>query len=126
VKQADEQEKQDRADRGIDDGGNDTRAEMNPELRQEQTCNEGANDTHNEVTDKAEAGPLDDLAREPARSDTDNQYDEQIFARYVHVCVPASGRQAVATQAAIVATRDGGDCAKLIRRPWFARRSLHL
>jgi len=126
VNQADEQEKQDRADRGIDDGGNDARTEMDPELRQEPTRNEGADDPHDEVTDKAETGPLDDLAREPAGSDTDNQYDEQIFARYVHVCVPAIGRQAVATLAAIVAARDDGDCAKLIRRPWFARRSLHL
>lgn len=91
MKQADEQEKQDRANRGIDDGRNDARTEMDSELRQEPARNEGAYDSHDEVADEAKAGPLDDLAREPAGSDTDNQYDEKIFARYVHVCVPAIG-----------------------------------
>ena len=79
--QTDEHEKQYRANRGLNDCRDDARTEMDPELRKDPARNEGAYDPHDEVADEAKAGAPDDLAREPAGGDADNQYDEKAFAR---------------------------------------------
>lgn len=77
---ADEHEKEYRANRGCKDGRDDARTEMDPELRKCPACDERPGYSHDEVTDEAKACTLDDLAREPAGSDADNQYDEKAFA----------------------------------------------
>jgi len=92
VDQADEHEKQYRANRGVDDCRNDARTEMDSELRKYPAGHEGSRNSHDEVANEAKSCTLDDLAREPAGGDADGQYDEKTFARYVHLCVPAIGR----------------------------------
>ena len=78
--QADEHEKQYRANRGLNDCRDDARTEMDPELRKDPACDEGACYSHDEISDGAKACTPDDLAREPAGGDADNQYDEKAFA----------------------------------------------
>jgi hypothetical protein len=74
--QADEHEKQYCAKRGLNDCRDDARAEMDPELRKDPGRDEGACYSHDEIADGAKACAPDDLAREPAGGDADNQYDE--------------------------------------------------
>src|ERR1700682_5254317 len=67
------------ANRRIDDRGDETGAEMDAEARQQPIADERADDADQEIADEAKAGPLDDLTRQPAGDETDEQYDEQTF-----------------------------------------------
>ncbi len=78
--QAKEHEKQYRAKRGLNDCRDDARTEMDSKLRKDPARNEGACDAHDEIADEAKACTPDDLAREPAGGDADNQYDEKALA----------------------------------------------
>jgi hypothetical protein len=80
LKQPDEHEKQHCANRGCNDFRDDARTEVDPKLRKYPARNEGPCDSHDEIADQAQPCTLDDLAREPASSDADNQYDEKSFA----------------------------------------------
>ena len=80
VNQPDEQEKQHCAKRGCNDFRDDARTEMDPRLRKYPARNEGPYYSHDEIADQAQPCTLDDLAREPASSDADSQYDEKSFA----------------------------------------------
>ena len=42
---------------------------------------------------KSEAGPLHDLAGEPAGNEADKQYDQQAFARHVHLVTSRFARE---------------------------------
>jgi len=53
--QADDQEKQYRANRGLNDCRDDARTEMDPELRKDPACDEGACYSHDEIADGAKA-----------------------------------------------------------------------
>jgi hypothetical protein len=57
---------------------------MDPKLWKYPARNEGPRDSYDEITDEAQARALDDLARQPAGRNTDSQYDEKAFTRYVH------------------------------------------
>jgi hypothetical protein len=53
---------------------------MDPKLRKYPARNEGPRYSHDKIAEQAQAGTLDDLAREPAGGDADGQYDEKSFA----------------------------------------------
>ena len=80
MNQPDQQEKQHRANRGFNDFRDDARTEMDSKLRKYPARNEGPRYTHDEIAEQAQACTLDDLAREPASGDADNQYNEKSFA----------------------------------------------
>jgi hypothetical protein len=58
---------------------------VDTELRQEPTCNEGSDDSDDEVADQPEAGTLYDLTGEPSCNDADHDYHEKTFTRHVHL-----------------------------------------
>ena len=58
---------------------------MDTELRKQPTPNEGAYDPNDEVTYNPKPGPLNYLAGKPSGNEADYQYDQETFARYVHV-----------------------------------------
>src|SRR5260370_28662371 len=74
----------DGADGRRDDGRNDAGAEVNSQLWQQPTADEGANDADADIGDKAVAGAADDLAGKPSRDQTDQQNDENRFIRHAH------------------------------------------
>src|SRR5690349_23767836 len=78
--QPDDQEQQYRTDRGRNDRRDNARTEVDPKLRKCPARNEGAHYSHDEIADEAEARALDDLARQPAGGDADDQYDEKAFS----------------------------------------------
>jgi len=53
---------------------------MDSKLRKYPARYEGPHYSHDKIADEAEARTLDDLAREPAGGDADDQYDEKAFA----------------------------------------------
>jgi hypothetical protein len=71
AKEAHNEQKQYGTDRGVDDGTDQSRTEMDPELGQQPASDKGAHDPDNEVAKKSEAGPLNDLASEPACNEAD-------------------------------------------------------
>jgi hypothetical protein len=60
---------------------------MDSELRKCPARNKRPRDSHDEIANEAEAGALNDLAGKAAGDDADNQYNEETFAGYVHLCV---------------------------------------
>jgi len=83
--QPDDQQQYQRSDDGIDDRRNDTRAEVDTELRKQPTPDEGADDPDEEVADNPKAGALNNLTSKPSGNDADEQYDQKTFTRDVHV-----------------------------------------
>ena len=63
------------------------------ELGQQPASDKGAQDSDDEVADESEAGPLHDLAGEPAGNEADKQYDQQAFARHVHLVTSRFARE---------------------------------
>ena len=70
-----------------------TGPEMDAELGQQPATNKGAQDSDDKIADESEAGPLHDLAGEPAGNEPDKQYDQQAFARHVHVVTSRLARE---------------------------------
>jgi hypothetical protein len=65
-------------------------AEVEVELRNEPTANEGACDSHEEVVENPEPGAPHDLASQPSGNEADQQYDQETFTRHVHLrCLQA-------------------------------------
>jgi len=83
--QAHDEQEQYGTDGRVDDRTDQSGPEMDPELGQQPASKEGAQDSDDKVADESEAGPLHDLAGEPAGNEADKQYNQQAFARYVHV-----------------------------------------
>ena len=81
----DDQQQQQRANGGVDSRQDDARTEVEAELRNEPTANEGACDSHEEVAENPEPGALHDLASQPSGNEADQQYDEQTLTRHVHL-----------------------------------------
>jgi hypothetical protein len=75
----DEQEYQ-RPDRRVDDRRYDTNAKVNTELGQQPVADEGAYDPDEEIPNDSEPGASYDLARQPSRDETDQQYDKETLA----------------------------------------------
>jgi hypothetical protein len=66
---------------------------MDPELRQQPASEKGTQNSDDKVADQSEAGPLHDLAGEPAGNDADKQYDQQAFARHMHLVTSRFARE---------------------------------
>src|ERR1022692_4190820 len=76
----DNYEQQDGADRGVEDLAHHTSAERKAEPREQPARDEGADDADGDVADQAEAGPLNDLASQPAGDEAYKQNDENALA----------------------------------------------
>jgi hypothetical protein len=72
-----EQQQYDGSDRRVDDGADDTGAEMNAQFGQQPAANERADDPDQQITDQPEAGSSNDLTRQPARYNADEQNDDE-------------------------------------------------
>src|SRR5579863_5716313 len=79
-----DQQKDNGADRRIDDLRNQAAADVNAKPWEKPAGDEGADNADNDVADDAKAGAAHDLAGQPARDQTDEQNDDKTFTRYVH------------------------------------------
>src|ERR1700737_489672 len=82
VDEPENEQKQDGADGGGDDGRHDPGTEVDAQLRQQPTADQGANDADADVGNHAEAGAANHLARKPSGDQTDQQDDEETFGRH--------------------------------------------
>ena len=89
------EEQQYRADGGIDDRADDTSAEMDAELGQQPTAYKGTQDTDDQIADDPESGPAYDLTGQPACDETYEQYDQEAFARHIHLATSIVGPNGV-------------------------------
>jgi hypothetical protein len=79
------------ANGGGDDGGHYTRAKMDSESGQEPIADEGADDANAKVRHEPKAGASHDLAGKPARDQSDQQNDQQTLTR--HLNTPKHGNR---------------------------------
>jgi hypothetical protein len=93
VKEANDEQEQYGADRGTDDGTDQSCTEMDPELGQQPASDKGAQDSDDKVADESEAGPLHDLAGEPTGDKANKQGDQQAFTRHVHLVTSRFARE---------------------------------
>jgi hypothetical protein len=70
---------------GVEDCTDQSGSEMDAELGLQPASDKGAQDSDDNVADESEAGPLHDLAGEPAGNEANKQYNQQAFARHVHL-----------------------------------------
>jgi hypothetical protein len=89
------EEQQYRADGGVDDRADDTAAEMDAELGQQPTAYKGAEDTDDQIADDPESGPAYDLTGQPACNEPYEQYDQEAFARHIHLATSIVGPNGV-------------------------------
>src|SRR5580700_10134306 len=75
----DDEQQHNGADRGVDDGADNSDTKMNADLRQQPVTDEGADNPDYQVTNDPEPGTLDDLTGEPAGDEPNQQYDEETF-----------------------------------------------
>jgi hypothetical protein len=92
--QSHDQQQDHGADSGIDDRGNSAGAQMDAELGQEPAADKGAGNSDDEITDESEAGALHDLTCEPSGNEANQEYDQQAFARHVHLIRPKGRSEA--------------------------------
>jgi hypothetical protein len=74
-------QKQDRANRSVDDRGDNAGTEMDADLRQQPVANKCADNAYYQIADESEPGPPYDLSCQPASDETDEQYDQKTFIR---------------------------------------------
>jgi hypothetical protein len=91
--EAHDEQEQYGADGGVDDCTDQSAPEMDPELGQQPASDKGAQDSDDNVADDSESGPLHDLAGEPAGNEANKQYDQQAFARHVHLVTSRFARE---------------------------------
>jgi hypothetical protein len=91
--EAHDQQEQYGTDSGVDDCTDQSGPEMDAELGQQPASDKGTQDSDDKVADESEAGPLHDLAGEPAGNEADKQYDQQAFARHVHLVTSRFARE---------------------------------
>src|SRR5271170_7530494 len=77
--EADDDQQQNCADRGVSDRRDEAVAEMNVKLRERPTSDEGSGNADDEIAEDSESGALHDLASEPSRNDADADDDEKTF-----------------------------------------------
>src|SRR5258705_11958701 len=77
--QPNDQQKYDGADRGIDDLPDDPAADRNAELWKQQTGDQRAGDTDENVADDPKAGAAHDLPGQPACNQADEQNNKNAF-----------------------------------------------
>jgi hypothetical protein len=85
------EEQQYRTDGGVDDRADDTATEMDAEPGQQPTAYKGAEDTDNQIADDPESGPAYDLTGQPACNEPYEQYDQEAFARHIHLATSIVG-----------------------------------
>jgi hypothetical protein len=88
----DEQEKYG-PDGGVEDCSDQSGSEMDAEFGQQPASNKGTQDSDDKITDESEAGPLHDLAGEPAGDEANKQDDQQAFTRHVHLVTSRFARE---------------------------------
>jgi hypothetical protein len=91
--QAHDEQEQYGADGGVDDCTDQSDPEMDPELGQQPASDKGTQDSDDKVADESEAGPLHDLASEPAGDEANKQDDQQAFTRHVHLMTSRFARE---------------------------------
>jgi hypothetical protein len=91
--EAHDEQEQYGTDCGVDDCADQSGPDMDPELWQQPASNKGTQDSDDKVADESEAGPLHDLAGEPAGNEANKQYDQQAFARHVHLVTSRFARE---------------------------------
>jgi hypothetical protein len=62
-------------------------------LRQQPAPEKGTQDSDDKVADQSKAGPLHDLAGEPAGNEANKQDDQQAFTRHVHLVTSRFARE---------------------------------
>src|SRR5580700_7689239 len=82
--QAEDEEKHDRADKGVDDERDHADAEMNTELRQQPVADEGADQSDDQIADQAETAAGHHPAGKPSGDDTDDKNDQKTLVGKVH------------------------------------------
>jgi hypothetical protein len=88
-------EQQYRTDGGVDDRADDTAAEMDAEPGQQPTAYKGAENTNDQIADDPESGPAYDLTGQPACNEPYEQYDQEAFARHIHLATSIVGPNGV-------------------------------
>jgi len=68
---SDDEKQQHRADRGVEDHAQRSRSQLDAELRQQQSADEGAGDADHHIADEAQSRALHELARQPSRDDAE-------------------------------------------------------
>jgi hypothetical protein len=68
---------------------------MDAEPGQQPTTYKGAQDTDDQIADDPESGPAYDLTGQPACNETYEQYDQEAFARHIHLATSIVGPNGV-------------------------------
>src|SRR6266851_7135282 len=88
-KQPHDQQQDDGADRRIEDLAHEAGADGNAELRKQQTGDQRAEHTDDNIADDAKAGAADDLPGEPACNQADEQNNEKALIGQLHQNSPS-------------------------------------
>src|ERR1700677_1638610 len=72
-----DQEKYDSTYGGVDDERDDSNTKVNAQSRQQPIAKEGSDDSHYQVSDKAEPAAIHDFPRQPTGNNTDQHNDEK-------------------------------------------------
>ena len=89
AEQPEQQQKDNGADKGVYDQGNDPDAQVNAKSRQEPIADKGADQTDDQITHQSKTSPLHHPARQPSGDDSHNEDDEKTLIGQVHdVCLP--------------------------------------
>ena len=75
----DDEQQQDRADRGVEDRRDNSDAKMDTEARQQPAPDKGTDNSDDDVTEDAKPGAAHDLAGQPARDQADKQDYQEAF-----------------------------------------------
>src|SRR5215475_1011559 len=88
TEQAQDEQEDHRAYESIHDCGDDSRAKMNAEPRQQPIADKRSDETNKQITYQPEAAALHDAAGEPASNDSNQNDNEQTLIRQVHDLSP--------------------------------------
>src|SRR5262245_12006371 len=89
----DNDQKYDRADRGVDDGADETGERHEPQLREQPHADEGAHDADDDVPEESEAKTAHDLPGQPAGNRADDQHDDNAVYSNHDVLPDAAGHE---------------------------------
>jgi len=76
VDESDDEKQNHGTDGGVDDCADQAGGKNNPELGQQPTSRECADDAHNQISDETKSAPPNDLTGQPAGNDTDQNNDQ--------------------------------------------------
>src|SRR5262249_17733834 len=84
----DNDQKYDRANRGVDDRADETGERHEPQLPEQPDADEGAHDADDDVPEESEAKTAHDLPGQPAGDRADDQHDDNAVYSNHHVLPP--------------------------------------